>query len=138
VQPRDAAERIELAEILAARARHAEAARMYADAFVGDPELAHDLARGNRYNAACCAVRAASRGEADAAGLRGRALAWLRADLDARQPSTDLAATLGHWKLDPDLAHVRDRIVELPAAERENWTQLWTDVDSRIAGESGR
>ena len=137
-QPHDADERIEFAEILAARARHAEAARMYTEAFAEAPALADELERGHRYNAACCAVRAASSGDADGAGWRERALGWLRADLEAREPFPGLAATLGHWKVDPDLAHVRDHVGELPAAEREGWTRIWSDVDSRIAGASGR
>ena len=107
---------------------------MYEEAFDRDATLAEDLASWNRYMAACCAALASARGDADAAEWRGRALEWLRADLAARvKAPTDLAATLDHWKKDPDLAGVRDRIDELPAPEREAWRGLWAAVDAALA-----
>ncbi len=133
-RPRDARERIEFAELLCARALYAEAARMYAEAFAEDKALAEDLDAGHRYNAACCAARVAGRGGTDAAEWRGRALQWLRADLAARERTpVRLVATLEHWKRDPDLACVRDRLADLPADEREGWTKLWTAVDALLA-----
>ncbi len=134
VQPRDAAERIELAGLFHAKALYADAARMYAGAFAEAPSLAEDLGTSHRYNAACSASLAAARGEADAAEWRDRALGWLRADLAAREKTpSGLVATLEHWKRDPDLAAVRDNLEGLPAREREEWTRLWADVDARIA-----
>src|SRR4030095_1858206 len=79
-RPRDALERIEFAEALYFKARHAESARMYAEAFADDAVLAEALAKSNRYNAACSAALAAAPGGADAAEWRGRALEWLRAE----------------------------------------------------------
>ena len=108
------------------------------DALVESAALADDLERGHRYNAACCAARAASRGESDAAPWRERALEWLRADLEALSSRADLSARLRHWKLDPDLAHVRDHLDDLSAAEREGWANFWADVDTRIADSSAR
>ena len=133
-QPRDALERIEFALALYDKARHAESARMYAEAFAEDAALAEDLAKGHRYNAACSAALAAAPGEADAAEWRGRALEWLRADLAAREKAaTGLAATLEHWKKDPDFASVRDRLGDLPEPERAAWRDLWAAVDLALA-----
>ena len=106
---------------------------MYAEAFVEDPALAEDLAKGSRYNAACSALRAAADGGADAAELRGLALAWLRAELAAREKApSELAAMLDQWKRDRDLASVRDRIADLPESEREAWRGFWAAVDEAL------
>jgi hypothetical protein len=133
-RPRDALERTDLALALYANARHAESARMYAEAFAEDAALAEDVAKGHRYNAACSASLEAARGGPDAAEWRGRALDWLRADLAAREKApSGLVAMLEHWKQDPDLAAVRDRLDELPNPEREAWRGLWAAVDRTLA-----
>jgi tetratricopeptide (TPR) repeat protein len=133
-RPSDAVERIAFAELLYAKSRHTESARMYAEAFAEDAALAEDLAKNNRYNAACSAALAAARGGADAAESRGRALEWLRADLAARERVvTGLVATLEHWKGDRDLADVRDRPGDLPESERAAWQALWVAVEGALA-----
>jgi tetratricopeptide (TPR) repeat protein len=129
-QPRDAAERIEFALALYTNARHAESARMYAEAFAEDASLAEDPAQSHCYNAARSAALAAATGGADAAEWRGRALEWLRADLEARENAlTGLADALEHWKVDPDFASVRERLGDLPEPERAEWRDLWAAVD---------
>ncbi len=133
-RPHDAVERIAFAELLHAKSHHAQAARMWAQAFAEDAALAEDLAKSSRYNAACSAALAAARGEADAAECRGQALEWLRADLVARDGvATGLVATLEHWKCDPYLASVRDRPRDLPESERAAWQGLWAAVDEALA-----
>ena len=133
-QPRDADERIVFARMLQAKARHAESARMFAEAFADDATLAEDLDASNRYNAACSAALAAAAGGADAAEWRGRALEWLRADLAAREKAaTGLADTLEQQKKDPDFASVRDRLGDLPEPERDAWRGLWAAVDLALA-----
>jgi hypothetical protein len=133
-QPRDAAERIEFALMLYRKARHAESARMFAEAFAADATLAEDLVHSCRYNAACSAALAAAAGGADATAWRGRALEWLRADLAAREKAaTGLAAMLELQKKDPDFASVRDRLGDLPEPERAAWRGLWADVDRALA-----
>jgi hypothetical protein len=107
---------------------------MYADAFAEDPSLAEDLVQGHRYNAACSASLGAARGGADTAEWRGRAIEWLRADLAAREKApSGLVKALEHWKQDPDLAAVRDRLDDLPEPEREAWRSLWAAVDRALA-----
>jgi hypothetical protein len=129
-RPRDAVERVAFAERLYARSRHAESARMYAEAFAEDAALAED----NRYNAACSASLEAALGGVDAAVWRSRAHEWLRADFAAREKAgTDPAAVLEHWKQDPDLAAVRDSLDGLPEPERESWRSLWAAVDRALA-----
>ena len=131
--PRDAVERIELADLLYAKSRRAESARMYAEAFAADAALAEDLAKNHRYNAACAAALAAAGGATDAAESRGRALEWLRADLAAREKAqSGLAEMLEHWKQDSDLVAVRDGLDELPEPEREAWRSLWAAVDRAL------
>ena len=133
-RPLDALERVAFAALLYAKSRPAESARMYAEAFAEDAALAEDLAQGHRYNAACSAALAAALGAADAAEWRGRALEWLRADLAAREKAaTGLAASLEHWKKDPDFASVRDRLDDLPEPERAAWRGLWAAVDLALA-----
>jgi serine/threonine-protein kinase len=131
--------------------RDALAARCWAEAFAGRPELKDDLASGNRYNAACAAALAGcGRGEdaarvvdADRARLRRQALGWLREDLAARRErlaGPDAAArpaaqgALRRWREDADLAGVRDAeaLAQLPEAERDEWRKLWADVDALL------
>jgi len=40
---------------------------------------------------------------------------------------------LERWKREPDLAGVRDRLDDLPAAEHEAWRNLWAAVDRALA-----
>ena len=130
-RPRDPLDRVAFAELLYARSRYAESARMYSQAFAEDAALAER----HRYNAACVASRAAARGGTDAAEWRGQALVWLRAELALleKAPSAFRAANFQHWKKDPDLAAVRDRIEDLPEPEREAWRGLWAAVDEALA-----
>jgi hypothetical protein len=134
------------------RRQYAAAVQLYDRAFADDPKLADDLSSGNRYNAACYATRAASGQGADApadpperrAALRGKALAWLRANLASwsRQAASDKPAErkmaadkMTHWLKDSDLAAVRpgDAKYDLPAAERPGWESLWSDVRATLA-----
>jgi serine/threonine-protein kinase len=128
--------------------RYAAAARLSAAAFDAAPEAANDLRIGARHNAACSAALAgcgqgidAPADEAERDRLRARALAWLRADLDARIKQAgswfsgvraEAAQALRHWREDPDLAGVRDAdaLEKLPEDERAEWRRLWADVDA--------
>jgi serine/threonine protein kinase/Tfp pilus assembly protein PilF len=105
---------------------------------------------GHRFRAACAAAQAGCGRAEDprpstpvsAKGrfaLRQMAFVWLRADLEywagqARslkpQDRRAAAQALRLWQRHPRLAVVRDAaaLAALPAGEREEWRQLWTDV----------
>jgi hypothetical protein len=79
--------------------------------------------------------------EATRAKLRSQALAWLKAELAVwgrllgggdPQGRADVAKTLRHWKVDTDLAGVRDpdALARLTEAERAAWWALWADVEA--------
>jgi tetratricopeptide (TPR) repeat protein len=148
-RPRDAAERLELADLCAKKRLPAAAARFSADAFADQPRLAEALAASHRYHAACFAALAGSgQGEDDPrpdarerARLRGQAQAWLAADLAlwARQADSKDAKVreraqqvLRHWQQNADLSGLRHpwALWRLPADERKQWQQFWVDVDT--------
>jgi serine/threonine-protein kinase len=135
------------------KGRYAAAARLYADAFAAAPRLA----AAHRYNAACsAALAAAGRGEDTSAltegerdGLRRQALAWLRADLEARAKALDagdasareaVRQALAHWKEDADLAglHDADAVDKLPEDDREACRRLWAGVDALLEKAGGK
>ena len=156
VAPKDADERLALADLCNKKSSYSGSTRLFAEAFAEQPALADNLAKGYRYNAACGAALAGSgRGqdepaadEASRAELRGQALGWLRADLAARGKVLEgadargraaLVGTLEHWKRDGDLAGVRDGagLARLPGAEREAFRALWADVEALRKKASG-
>jgi tetratricopeptide (TPR) repeat protein/tRNA A-37 threonylcarbamoyl transferase component Bud32 len=124
---------------------YAAASRAWQQAFALMPSSLANIQESHRYNAACSAALAgAGRGtdvatldDEDLARWRRQALEWLRADLDAWRKVADtkvVRATLDHWKVDPDLAGIRDEaeLAQLPAEEREALMALWRDVDQTI------
>jgi serine/threonine protein kinase/Tfp pilus assembly protein PilF len=150
-QPVDAAEQRDLPALCQHYKRlYAAAARFYAAAFAVQPKLADDLQTHDRYNAACAAVLAAAGHGADAAKLgdgerarlRRQAWEWLTADLaawdqriqDHPQERARVQKTLRHWKMDRDLAGIRDteEVAQLPPAEREACRKLWAEVDALL------
>jgi serine/threonine-protein kinase len=151
-QPASPAERIELGGLCSLKRLHHAAARFYEGAFALQPKLADHLAAGHRYNAACAAALAGCGQGQDAdkvayierACLRHQALDWLRADLQASSRWLDqepdkvrpmIAEQMRHWLADADFAGVRGAkaLARLPAAEREPWQTLWSDVANTLA-----
>jgi tetratricopeptide (TPR) repeat protein len=131
-----------------AKRYYSTAARLYHAAFEAQDTLTQDLKKGRRYDAACCALRAAAGEGQDPQlpvdglprKLRDHALAWLQADLALSKIAFQsdkvgsvvlLQKMLPHWQKDPDLASVRDaeNLASLPIAEQKPWMQLWADVD---------
>jgi serine/threonine protein kinase/Tfp pilus assembly protein PilF len=147
VEPAGPEERVELAQICAAKELFGAAARFSEEAFAAQPDLAADLNRGYRYAAAgAAALAAAGRGK-DQPPLddqirtrwRKQAVAWLRADLAAwtkrldKNTPADRAAVLRQmerWQRDADLAAIREEVAvaNLPRAEGEACRKLWTGV----------
>jgi hypothetical protein len=141
--PADAATQVQMANLAQKpyrRLYHA-AARLYCDAFAGQPALAS----AHRYNAACAAALAGTGQGKDTAGLndaqraewRKQALDWLAADLAAYATLAKKAAgrpvvekQLALWLKDRDLAGVRDEpgLAKLPEKEREAWRKLWAEI----------
>jgi tetratricopeptide (TPR) repeat protein len=151
-KPASPAERIECAELCSRKRLHRAAARFYEEAFTKQPKLADDLDAFNRYNAACAAALAGC-GQGQDAGalpdkealrLRRQALDWLRAELQAwgrrldQEPDKVRPIFVGimqHWLWNADFAGVRgaEALARLPAAEREPWQKLWSDVTDLLA-----
>ena len=150
--PKDNAERIQLANRAYEKALHASSARLYAEALANDPKLGDDRQAQHRYNAACVASLAASgQGKDDPppddvakSKLRAHALDWLKAELSAWKRvamtigpgnTEAVAKTLARWKADTDLAGVRDDsgLAKLSAEEQAAFQGLWADVDALLA-----
>ena len=127
------------------------AARLYPDAFAAAPELAEDVLAATRYLAARAAALAGCGQGKDAdqlndeerSLLRRQALDWLRQDLNWYGQRVDdgnaetnawIRQRLQFWLGDPDLDGVRDNdaLARLPDEEREQWEQLWSDVDALL------
>jgi serine/threonine-protein kinase len=157
-QPADDAERLALARLCQQpfKKLYTASARLYAEAFAHDAQLADDLPQQHRYQAACAAALAGCGQGADAgrlddqgrARLRQQARDWLRDDLVlwAKQGDNDEAKaraavqqTLRHWQADADLAGLRDpnALTKLPPTERDACRKLWDDVSAvcKAAGE---
>lgn len=151
-QPKDTGERLAVAQMCHDTKRYAAAARFWAEALAADPRLGDDRRPGHRYNAACAAaLAAAGRGtddprpdDAARARLRGQALGWLEAERAAWAKVLDsggararprVRRTFEHWRVDPDLAGVRDpsALARLPESERAAWRSLWAEVDALLA-----
>jgi tetratricopeptide (TPR) repeat protein/serine/threonine protein kinase len=149
VKPANAAELFEFAVLCRYKKLRAAEAKLFADAFAAEPNLAEELQTQHRYNAACAAALAGCRQGADAAQLddpkrarlRKQALGWLTADHAAwaklaEKPDApaQLRQTLEHWQTDPDLAGVRGEaaLAKLPEMERDAWRKLWVDVGALL------
>jgi serine/threonine-protein kinase len=144
-RPDSASDALALARWCQLKRLHAAATRFAAVA-LSEPQVGGNLARGERYNAACNAALAASgQGEdvdklndMEKSQLRKHALTWLRAELtdlakkleaDPTQAG-DVRHKLQWWQTHPDLAGVRDTkaLDRLPEGERKDWQTLWADV----------
>jgi serine/threonine-protein kinase len=155
--PDDNAERLALALHGYNTRRFAVAARLWAEALDDDPALAASRQDQHAYNASCAAALAADGQGTDAPedddarkALRGRALGWLRDELDLWSTMLDdaegddaqseaIAATLRHWQADPDLASIRDpdALAQRTQDEREGFAALWRDVAGRLEQDEG-
>jgi eukaryotic-like serine/threonine-protein kinase len=144
-------ETLDLAYFLHERRLYTRAAKMFKEALEQDGKLGGDAKAQNRYNAACSAAMAAANqsneesplADADRALLRRHAGDFLTADLaiwaeairGGSQPNVDqVRQTLRHWRVDPDLASVREpgSLATLPEAERLTWLAIWAKVDALL------
>jgi hypothetical protein len=144
-RPASPAEGLIFGELCHNTKHFAAAARLRDDAMAADPRLAEDKAFENRFSASCSAAMAgAGKGEKEPplderarARWRKQAVAWLRSDLTrrAQQDRTEVAQDLRWWKIDLDLASIRDAaaINALPADEQTACRALWSEVNALLA-----
>jgi serine/threonine protein kinase/Tfp pilus assembly protein PilF len=152
IEPGDTAETLDFAQICYNKQLHGASARFWAGAFQSEPKLADDMPAHRRYDAACAAALAGcGQGkdkppldEASRTRWRQQALEWLKADLAAwskvlesgpPQSRQTIAQTLKHWKVDPDLAGLRDNdaLAKFTEDEQNTWRALWAQVDALLA-----
>jgi eukaryotic-like serine/threonine-protein kinase len=151
-KPSDAAESLVLAQMCHAKKLHGASARLWAEAFRAQPNLADDMKAQSRYNAACAAALAGSGqgkddrplDEVQKARWRKQAIVWLEADLAAwskilesssPQVRQVIIPTLQHWKADTDLAGLRSAaaLAKLPEYQQKACRALWAEVDALLA-----
>jgi tetratricopeptide (TPR) repeat protein len=155
-RPADAAEALIFARLCSNRWLHALAARLYGEAFHADPSLADDLRALHRHHAACAAALAGCGQSNDEPPLddaskrrwRQQALEWLKADLTAwskisesgpLQSRQRLLSAIQEWKIDADLAGLRDQreLAKIPHDEQDACRALWGQVDALLAKAHG-
>ncbi len=153
IKPGDAAEALEFALICYHKGLQGASARFWTEAFQAEPKLADDMQAHHRYNAACAAALAGCGQGKDQPPLddatriqrRRQALEWLKADLvlwtrtlasGPPQLRQLLPRTLQDWKVDPDLAGLRDQreLAKIPDDEQKACRTFWAQVE-RVAGQ---
>jgi Flp pilus assembly protein TadD len=151
LKPSDAAEMVGFAELCYERKHHGASAGLWAEAFQAQPKLAEDMQTQHRYNAACAAALAGcGKGKDDPpldevakSRWRKQAIDWLKGDLAAwskilesgpPQARKAISQTLQHWKVDPDLAGLREpaAVAKLADDERKACRSLWAEVDDLL------
>jgi tetratricopeptide (TPR) repeat protein len=144
-----AAELRDFARLCLGNGRPQAAVVLYELAFADRPALLDDLESDDRYNAASSAALAGTGhglsgvqfGAKELAGLRRKALAWLRADLALRtklsQGGKSVGEDLSSWQHDNDLRCIREsaELAKLPADERESWRLFWDEVETLRAAD---
>ena len=156
-RPSDARESLGFAQRCYQKILHGPSARLWAEGFEAQPNLADDMNVQNRYNAACAAALAGSGQGKDDPALdnekrarwRKPAIDWLKADLTAWSKTLEsgsplvqqqaITQTLQQWKADTDLAGLRDApaLAKLPDDEQKACRALWSEVDSLLAKSRG-
>ncbi len=155
-KPADAAESLVLAQMCYDKKFHGASARLWAEAFQAQPNLADGMKVQNRYNAACAAALTGSgQGKDDPpldeekkAHWRKQAIDWLKADLTAwsiilesgsPQVRQTITQTLQHWKADTDFIGLRDAapLAKLPIDDQKACRALWAEVDALLAKAQG-
>jgi tetratricopeptide (TPR) repeat protein len=152
----DTTEAIDFARLCSDRGMQGTSTRLWSKAFQSQARLMEDMQAQHRYNAACTAALAGcGQGRDDPpldnaarARWRKQAIDWLKADLAAwtkilesgpPQAKQAIMQTLRHWKVDTDLAGLRDpaSLTKLAKDEQEACHALWEAVDALIAKASG-
>ena len=150
MQPRNEADRLELARRAYEKSLYATAARLWADALAANPALSRDRRAQHRYNEARRGTAGCGHGKDDPrpdeltrSKLRDQALRGLKAELaewttllKSGNPNAKavVAETLVNWQNDVDLVGIRDEkeLARLPEVERSSFKQLWSAVDDLL------
>ena len=150
-KPVDDTECLRFSTLCQVKKRYAAGAQFAADAFTRAPALAQDPRKHRRYEAACDAALAGCGLGDDAAMLsdaeRGRwrkqARAWLQADLAAWAGMLDgnaadrlrVQKSLTHWRVNPELAGLREPVAlgVLAEDERKEVLTLWAEFAAVLA-----
>jgi serine/threonine-protein kinase len=149
LQPAGAVECAEFAQLCAWARQYRASARLYKKAFALDRRLAEGphlhQAAGSAARAGCGQGEGAEKmTDEERSGWRKQAHAWLRDELTAlgklvesgqAAESQVVRRELRFWRVDADLAGVRDRkaLGKLPEAEQAQWRKLWGDVQALLA-----
>ncbi len=138
-QPRDNAERLELALFCQNKKLYCDSVEFYGAALAADPKVGEEVdGRCVRYNAACVAILCAD-GKGGDARLRKQALEWLRADLGVatrrlaggKQPADPWSRWFcNHSLRNGELLSIRDAaaLAQLPADEQAAFEELWAQI----------
>jgi tetratricopeptide (TPR) repeat protein len=133
-------DRIELADLCAARGRHGAAARLYQEAL--NAGATKGMPMWSLLQSAACSAVAVEGDEEERARWRRQALAWLRQQLTVWDGTPKKARE--HWREaervmrvlrdDSALAVVRrpEALARLPAGESREWQRYWGEVDARV------
>jgi tetratricopeptide (TPR) repeat protein len=146
--PADNEERLGLADVAYLKKCYACMARLYAEAWAADPQIARESPNEMRLNAACAAAlaaagvgqNAAQLSDQDRARLREQARRWLRAELAVckklapqapAQVRTALQQMLRNLQMNPALTGLREPVAlaNLPANECQSWKLFWAEVE---------
>jgi tetratricopeptide (TPR) repeat protein len=152
LKPADAIESLIFAQLCHAKMIYGGAAGFGAEGHQAQPKLADDMQAQSRYNAACSAALAGcGQGKDDPpldkpakARWRKQAIEWLKGDLAAWSKALksglppvrqSVAETLQHWKVDPDLAGLREpgKLAKLPQDEQKACRALWAEAEAVLA-----
>ena len=148
-RPTDAREGSEFAHLCFCKKFYGVSARLWRDSFTARPLLADEPGSHNRYEAARAATLVSSGRGGDDPLLdgttrtkrRAQALDWMKAELrghrhrarrgDRPRQRSEIPKRLGRWRIDPDLAGLRDEtpLSTLPEAERP-FRKFWSDVEA--------
>jgi tetratricopeptide (TPR) repeat protein len=126
VEPEDARVYVVAAHERYARGAYAEATRLFTTGFDRGAAAPPSRFVGDRHFAAAAAVRASCT-DVDAAALRGRALRWLREELELiRNRPGHLTYLSTYPEFDP--VRTQEGLAALPPDEAEAWFAFWLEV----------
>jgi hypothetical protein len=141
----------EFADLASKKGMHADSAALWTAAIADEEDPDDDRQASRIYNAACEAVLASVLKEkivtatdsAESVALRQKAMDWLKTDLERWSTRLEtggpearplIVRTLQNWKVDSDLASIREpeAMSKLPENEQKSWQALWDKVDDLL------